>query len=46
MLSHLRDTSVLQLSQLLRLRYRCDFHPQLADLNVRLHYFLGGKCPT
>ncbi len=46
MLSHLRDTSVLQLSWLLPLRYRSDVHPELANLDERLHYFLGGKCPT
>ena len=46
MLSHLRGTSALQLSWLVRLHYRSDFHPELANLDERLHYFLGGKCPT
>src|SRR3989344_8971299 len=41
MLSHLRGTSALQLSWLVRLHYRSDVHPELANLNERLHYFLG-----
>ena len=38
--------SVLQLSQLVPLRYRSDVHPELADLNERLRYFLGGCSPS
>ena len=32
----------LQLSQLLALPYRFDFHPKLADLNGLLRYDFGG----
>ena len=46
MLSHLRGTSALQLSWLVRLHYRSDFDPELANLNERLRYFLGGNSPS
>ena len=38
--------TALQLSQLMPLHDRHDFHPRLADLNKLLHYFLGGCCPS
>jgi hypothetical protein len=36
----------LQLSRLVPLHYRHDFHSRLADLNRLLRYFLGGYRPN
>ena len=36
----------LQLSRLVALPYRSDFHPELADLNGLLRYAFGGERPT
>ena len=44
--SQKRDLYVLQLSQLTPLHDHSDFHPELADLDKRLRYLLGGKRPT
>ena len=46
LLSYLLDKYVLQLSQLVPLHYRHDFHSRLANLNKLLRYFLGGYRPS
>ena len=42
MATHSNGISALQLSWLVPLHYRSDVHPELANLNERLHYLLGG----
>ena len=42
----LRGSLALQSSRLVRLHYRADFHPALADLNKLLRYSFGGERPT